>query len=88
MTSIPEHEQAWIEQIRQTELELALKKLPTQPVQQVLEFMTHRIVQKILDPLTIDLKENVEVNYDSVKSRQEYLDNYYNKFNRPSDHVS
>jgi len=50
--------------------------------------MSHRIVQKILDPLVIDLKESVDVDYDPVKSQKEYLDNYYNKFNRPSDHVS
>jgi len=77
-----------LEQIIYIETEIAKNKLGKCNPEHIIELMSHRIVQKILDPLVIDLKESVDVDYDPVKSQKEYLDNYYNKFNRPSDHVS
>lgn len=77
-----------LEQIISIETKIALNKLSSNSAEEVAEKFSHRIVQKILDPLIMSLKESIEIEYDPALSQKQYLDNYYNKFNRPSDHVS
>ena len=84
---IPEHEQEWIKTIVQQETELILKKLNNTDPEKLLELLSHRIVQKITHPLTVHLNEREICEYDPVKSKQEYMDNYFNKFSRPADHI-
>ena len=84
---IPEHEQEWIKTIVQQETELILKKLNNTDPEKLLELLSHRIVKKIIHPLTVHLNEREMSEYDAVKSKLEYMENYYNKFKRPADHI-
>lgn len=84
---ISEHEQEWIRNVVQKETELIIKKLNNHDPQQLIELLSHRIVKKIIHPLTVHLNDCEIAEYDPVKSRQEYMDNYFNKFNRQADHV-
>ena len=87
MQEIPKYEQEWIEEIRLFELKLATSRLKNAPFEQIIEQMSHRLVNKIIHPLTKHLSESQTIEYDPVKSKQEYMDNYFNKFNRPADHI-
>jgi len=78
----------FVKQIVAEELKLALKKLPYNNPEKIMENMSHRIVKKILHPFTDYLNDREIFNLDSEQSKKDYTENYFSKFNRPADHVS
>jgi glutamyl-tRNA reductase len=77
----------WIERVRQYEYGRSLQRIANgDPVEQVLEEMSHRIMEKCLYPILKTLR-NIPTNYDAEKSRKEYEENYLNKHKPVADHV-
>ena len=81
-------DEEFVKQIVAEELILALKKLPHHHAGKIIEHMSHRIVQKILHPMTEYLNDREIIEWDHEQSKKDYFENYYLKFNRPADHIS
>jgi glutamyl-tRNA reductase len=77
----------WIERVRQYEYGRSLQRVANgEPIEQVLEEMSRRIVDKSLYPILKTIR-NVPTNYDAEKSRKAYEETYLNKHKPVADHV-
>jgi len=77
----------WIERVHQYEFGRSLQRIANgDPVEQVLEDMSRRIVDKCLYPILKTIRD-VPTNYDAEKSKKEYQENYLNKHKPVADHV-
>jgi glutamyl-tRNA reductase len=77
----------WIERVRQYEYGRSLQRIANgDSVDQVLEEMSHRIMEKCMYPILKTLRD-VPTNYDAEKSRKDYEENYLNKHKPVADHV-
>jgi len=79
----------WVEQARQYELNRAHRLLKAgRPPAEVLEEMSYRLQQKMLDPLYEMIEQNHRITYDSTVSKAEYEEYFKLKNIGPkADHV-
>jgi glutamyl-tRNA reductase len=77
----------WLERVRQLEYGIALQRLANgDPLEQVMEDMSRRIIDKNLYPILKALRD-IPTNYDAEKSKKAYEDNYLSKTKPVADHV-
>ena len=79
----------WLERIDQFERGVALQRLAKGEDRDiVLEDFSKRITNKIKHALFEVIKNNIVVNFDAEKSRQDYENNFLSKREFVADHVS
>jgi glutamyl-tRNA reductase len=77
----------WIERVHQYEYGTSLQRIANgDPIEQVLEDMSRRIIDKCLYPILKTIRD-VPTNYDAEKCKKQYQENYLNKHNPVADHV-
>lgn len=81
--------ESWIERAKMYEHGRALQRLAQgDSVDDVMEDMSRRLVEKMLHPIFKEIRRNTETGFDVEESRKRYEEQYL-KLNRPAaDHVS
>ena len=78
----------WCERARQYEVNIAYQNLKKGlSVEQVLDKLSQRLLNKYMDPLYALAKKEVDLEYDREKSKAEYQKIYLDKVNPVPDHV-
>ena len=78
----------WANRVREFELDHARKELAKGvPVEEVLEWMSKRINQKLLHPVLTAIK-NQPISYDSEASKKAYEEAYLKKNSPKPDHLT
>ena len=74
--------ESWVERVRMFEQGAAMKELALgKPIDQVMEKMAKRIMDKLMHPVYADIKQNIKVeNLDT--SKQTYKEKYLDKQSR------
>lgn len=77
----------WVERARTYELAEAMKEIRNGvDVNLVMEAMSARLMQKIMHPLLVEIRENTKTDFDIAASRASYFESmHYRK--PPADHV-
>jgi glutamyl-tRNA reductase len=79
---LDESYESWVERVRMFEQGAAMKELALgKPIDQVMEKMAKRIMDKLMHPVYADIKQNIKVeNLDT--SKQTYKEKYLDKQSR------
>jgi glutamyl-tRNA reductase len=80
--------ESWANRVRMFEQGLAMQRIANgDSVDQVLEDMARRVMEKLMHPIIKNIQEVRVSDYDPEKSRKEYEENYLNKNSPKADHV-
>lgn len=78
----------WCQRSRQHELDRAIKLLNKDAlVEEILDNMSQRLLNKLMDPLYEIILNEISVGYDTEKSQLEYKNSYLDKVDPVPDHV-
>lgn len=81
-----ENFEEWTNKVQAAELDNARRLLAKgQPIEEVLEILSKRMMQKLLHPILLSIKD-VKTNYDAEAERARYNEIYKN-MGRVADHV-
>ena len=80
--------EAWADRAKMYEHGRALQRIAEgKPVEEVLEEMSRRLVQKLMHPIYDIIHNTVTTEIDIEASRKEYAEKYLNKRQPVADHV-
>ena len=78
----------WVESVRVLEYNNARSQLSKgYPIEQVLDTMSTKIINKLLHPLYKNIKVNCSSNFDLELNKKEYYNNYLNNRKLVADHI-
>jgi glutamyl-tRNA reductase len=80
--------ESWATRVRMFEQGMAMQRIANgDSVDQVLEDMARRIMEKLMHPVIKHIQEVKVSEYDPEKSRTDYEENYLKKYGPKADHV-
>ena len=80
--------EAWCNRVQMYEHGWAMQRIAEgDPIEQVMEQMSKRIMQKIMHPVYLDIKQSVGNNYDSEQAKADYAEKYLKNRAPVADHV-
>ena len=80
--------EAWADRAKMYEHGRALQRIAEgKPVEEVLEEMSRRLVQKLMHPIYDSIYNTAHVEYDIEASKKEYAEKYLNNQQPVADHV-
>jgi glutamyl-tRNA reductase len=80
--------ESWATRVRMFEQGMAMQRIANgDSVDQVLEDMARRIMEKLMHPVIKHIQEVKVSEYDPENSRKEYEENYLKKYGPKADHI-
>ena len=80
--------EAWCNRVQMYEHGWAMQRIAEgDPIEQVMEQMSKRIMQKIMHPVYLDIKQSVGNNYDPEQAKADYAEKYLKNRAPVADHV-
>lgn len=80
--------EVWCKRVEMYEHGWAMQRIAEGvPVDQVLEKMSYRLLQKLMNPIYEQIRNTTHVEYDIEASKKEYAEKYLNNQQPVADHV-